>query len=48
MLRTISNWLLDKGLILATLIIILTAAFITLIGIHSVLFVSEWFNRNWP
>jgi len=48
MLRTISNWLLDKGLILATLIIILTTTFIILIGIHSVLFVSDWFNRNWP
>lgn len=44
--KDIFKWLIDKGLVLATLLINITSATITLIVMMIVLLVDDWINRN--
>lgn len=44
--KDIFKWLIDKGLFLATLLINITTATITLIVMMVILVVDDWINRN--
>lgn len=48
MLKDIFNWLLDKGLIFATVLINSISATITIAVIVIALLIDDWINRNWP
>jgi hypothetical protein len=42
------KWLLDKGLIFATILINTLSATISFVVIMVVLFVENWIRKNWP
>lgn len=44
--KDIFKWLIDKGLVLATLLINITSASITLIVMMIILVVDDWVSRN--
>lgn len=48
MFRDPFKWLIDIGLILATLLINTFTASITIITIFVILLADDWIHRNWP
>lgn len=48
MFKETFKWLIDKGLILATLLINTMSAIITVFVVMLIVFVDDWIRRNWP
>jgi hypothetical protein len=46
MLRNLRNWLLDKGIIIATILINLTSAIITVTTYLLVGVISKWWDKH--